>query len=190
MAQSVKLAVVSNVYRTENYRFVDAYLAWLEEAENDLSGTRSHICILLQAEKTSLTSVLDGYRPHNVEVGKNVRKSQRAVAAQSLERVSREIYSTLERIDHTLGDINEKLCHAVAVLASKNLDVYDKLELSQSSIDTIWLMLSTTPETIPMFNYLCAKLTMTDRNYLLMDIIQNIVSNKTATHAQVLTAVH
>ena len=178
LTQAMKLSDVSSLYRTESNRFVDAYFGWLEEAEKDLSGLRSPISILLQAEKSSLTAVLDGYLPDNIQAGKSVRNSQRAVAAQSLEKVSKEIYSKIENIDQTLNQLQEKLCHAVAVLASKEPEVYENIQVSQQGIDTIWKMLGRTPETTPMYNYFCAKLTSTDRNYLLMDIIQNIVSNK------------
>ena len=178
MTQAIKLAHVSNVYRTESHRFVDVYFGWLEETEKDLSGLRSPIGILLQAEKSSLTSVLDGYLPNHIQEGKSIRKIQKAVAAQSLEKISKEIYSKIENIDHTFDQLSEKLCHAVAVLASKEPDLYEKLQVSQQGIDIIWKMLERTPETIPMYNYFCAKLASTDRNYLLMDIIQKIVSNK------------
>lgn len=178
MTQAMKLADVSNVYRTESHRFVDAYFAWLEKAEKDLSSLRSPIGILLQAEKSSLTSVLDGYLPSHIQEGKSIRKRQKAVAAQSLEKVSKEIYSKIENIDHTLDQLKEKLCHAVAVLASKDPEIYANIQVSQQGIDTIWELLGRTPEVIPMYNYFCANLTSTDRNYLLMDIIQNIVSNR------------
>jgi len=179
MAQAMKLAGVSNIYRTESHRFVDAYFGWLEEAEKDLSGLRSPISILLQAEKSSLTSVLDGYLPNHIQAGKSIRKSQKAVAAQSLEKISKEIYSKIENIDHTLDQLSENLCHAIAVLASKEPELYNRLQVNQHGVDTIWKMLGTTPETIPMYNYFCAKLASTDIDYLLMDIIQKIESNKT-----------
>lgn len=175
----MKLADVSNIYRTESSSFVDAYLAWLEEAEKDLSGLRSPIVILLQAEKSSVASVLDGYLPNQIQAGTSIRKNQKAVAAQSLEKVSKEIYSKIENIDHNLDKFSEKLCHAIAVLASKEPDLYNNLQVNQQGVDTIWKMLSRTPETIPMYNYFCAKLASTDINYLLMDIIQKIESNKT-----------
>jgi hypothetical protein len=181
LTQAMKLADVSNLYRTESHRFVDAYFGWLEEAETDLSGLRSPIGILLQAEKSSLTAVLDGYLPDNIQAGKSVRKSQRAVAAQSLEKVSKEIYSKIETVDHTLDQLSDKLCHAIAVLASKEPEVYEKIQVSQQGIDAIWQMLGRTPETIPMYNYCCAKLASADKNYLLLDIIQKIVSNKIAS---------
>jgi len=181
LAQAIKLSDVSNVYRTESHRFVDAYFIWLEGAEKDLSFLRSPICILLQAEKTSLTSVMDGYLADHIQTGKSIRKNQKAVAAQSLEKISREIYSKIESIDHTLNQLKEKLCHAVAVLASKEPEVYENIQGSQQGIDTIWKMLGRTPETAPMYNYFCAKITATDRNYLLMDIIQKIVSNKSVS---------
>jgi hypothetical protein len=179
MAQAMKLAGVSNVYRTESYRFVDAYLTWLEEAEKDLSGLRSPIVILLQAEKSSVTSVLDGYLPNQIQAGTSIRKNQKAVAAQSLEKVSKEIYSKIENIDHNLDQFSENLCHAIAVLAIKEPDLYNNLQVDQHGVETIWKMLGRTPETIPSYNYFCAKLASTDINYLLMDIIQKIASNKT-----------
>jgi len=178
LAQATKLAEVSNLYRTESHRFVDAYINWLEEAEKDLSGLRSPISILLQAEKSSLTSVLDGYIPDHIQAGTSPRKIQKALAAQSLEKISSEMYSKIESIDNNLEQLNEKLCHAVAVLASKHPEVYDTLQVSQQGLDTIWGMLAKTPETLPMYNYFCAKLAATDKNYLLMDILQKIASNK------------
>ena len=179
LVQAAKLADVSNLYRTESYQFVDAYFSWLEDAEKDLSALKSPISILLQSEKSSLTAVLDGYIPTNIQVGKNARKTQRAAAARSLETISREIYARIETIDQTLDQLNDKLCQAIAVLASKEPDFYATIQANQQGIDAVWKKLSQTPETTPMYNYLCAKLTLTDRNYLLQDIIQRVVSNKT-----------
>jgi hypothetical protein len=190
IALAATLTDVSEVYRTERFRFVDAYLAWLKQAENDLMSTRSPICILLQAESTSVASVLDGFRPEHLEVGRSLRKSQRAVAAQSLERVSREIYSSIERIDHQLNEMDEKLCHAVAVLASKNPDTYERLTPSQEGVDIIWSLLSMAPETIPIYNYFCAKLTLTDRNYLLLAIIQNVINNRIIVCGEAYASIH
>jgi hypothetical protein len=82
-------------------------------------------------------------------------------------------------IDHTLNQSSEKLCNAIAVLEIKEPELYNRLQVNQHGVDTIRKMLSKTPETIPIYNYLCAKLASTDINYLLMDIIQKIVSNKT-----------
>lgn len=184
MAQAVKLAGVSSIYRAESYRFVDAYFAWLEEAEKDLSGLRSPISILLQAEKSSLASVLDGYLPDQIQAGKNARKSQKAVAAQSLEKISKEIYSKIEDIDHTFDQLRENLCHAVAVLASKEPELYNRLQVNQHGVETIRKMLGKTPETVPIYNYFCAKLAPADIDYLLMDIIQKIAGNKSDGHGK------
>lgn len=178
LTHAIKLAEISNIYRTESHRFVDAYFFWLEEAEKDLSGLRSPISILLQAEKSTLTSVVDGYLPDNIQVGKSIRKIQKAEAAQSLAKVSSEIYAKIESIDHTLEQLNEKLCHAVAILASKKPDLYENLPATQQGVDSIWKLLGQTPETTPMYNYFCAKLSPTDKNYLLVHIIQKITENK------------
>lgn len=179
LANALLLAEVSQIYRTDSSRFVDSYFDWLEKTEKELNGLRSPISIVLQAEKSLLSSVLDGYVPQYVQTEKSVRKRQRAIAAQSLERISKEIHAKIESIDHTLEQLNEKLCHAIAVLASKDHSLYENLQANQQGIDMVWEKLGSTPETIPMFNYFCAKLPATDRNYLLMDIIQKIGTNKT-----------
>jgi len=174
----MKLSGVSTLYRTDSHRFVDAYIAWLEEAEKDLSGLRSPLCILLQAEKSSLTSVLDGYRPNYLQLEKSLRKSQKAVGAQSLDKVSKEIYAKIENIDQTLEQLNEKFCHAVALLLSKEPGLANNLQANQEGVNRIWNLLAATAETTPMYHYFCAKLATTDIQYLLMDIIQKIAVNK------------
>lgn len=178
LAQGRKLSDVSTIYQTDSSRFVDAYLNWLDEAEKDLSVLRSPISILLQSEKSSLNSVLDGFLPQHIQAEKSIRKIQKAAAAQSLERISKEIYAKIETIDNLFDQMNEKLCHAIAVLASKEPEIYEKLQLNQNGVTTIWRKLGTLPETIPMFNYFSAKLTTTDINYILTDIMQKIASNK------------
>lgn len=181
LERAMALAQVSAIYRSEAQEFVDAYIGWLEQSERDLAGLRTPVSILLQAEKSLVTSVLDGYVPAFVQNEKSARKRQRAIAAHSLERISKEIHAKIENIDHTLNQMKEKLCHAVAVLATKEPDLYATLEVDQSSLDAIWRKLAALPETIPMFNYFCAALAATDRNYVLMDIIANIVGNRATT---------
>jgi len=178
---ALKLSEVSNIYIKDNSRFVELYFSWLDEAEKELSRLRTPICIILQAEKSSLTSILDGYQPENIKAGKSVRKNLRAFAAQSLEKISTIIYTKIESIDIYLDQLNEKLCHAIAVVASKRPEVYDNLQVNQQGIDMIWKLLYEIPDTTPMYNYFCAKITLTDRNYLILDIIQKISNNKMET---------
>ncbi|HCY41734.1 MAG TPA: hypothetical protein DHV48_10320 [Prolixibacteraceae bacterium] len=182
LIHSRKLTEISNIYQTDSSRFVDAYIKWIDEAENDLSVLRSPICILLQSEKSSLNSVLDGFLPNYIQADKSIRKIQKVVAAQSLERISKEIYVRIENIDNLFDQFNEKLCHSIAVLVSKEPEVFQRLQLNQKGVAIILEKLSMLPETIPMYNYLCAKLSSTDINYILMDILQKIVSNKFPPH--------
>jgi hypothetical protein len=178
LERSISLAQVSAIYRSEAQEFVDAYIRWLEQTERELASLRTPISILLQAEKSLVTAVLDGYVPAIVQNEKSARKRQRAIAAHSLERMSKEIHAKIESIDHALGQSREKLCHAIAVLATKEPDLYAALEANQQSIDAIWRKLAVLPETIPMFNYFCAALAASDRNYVLMDVIANILGNR------------
>lgn len=178
LTRAFKLAEVNNVYRVESHRFVEAYFSWLEETERDLSGLRSPISIMLQAEKNSLISVINGSVNYSKQGAASSRKYQRAFATESIERVAKEIYSKIEEIDLDFNQLREKLCNTVAVLACKEPDLYEKIQLNEQGVKIIWKKLGSTAETIPMYNYFCAKLSSTDINYLLMDIIEKILSNK------------
>lgn len=177
LSHAMKLSGVSNIYRTESHRFVEAYYMWLEEAEKDLSALRSPISVILQSEKSSLLSVMDGNLPGGIQEGKSIRKHQKAAAAQSMEKVSREMVARIESIDNSFEQMGEKLCHAVAVIGSKNPEFYTQLRENRVGIDMVRRILGSTPETVPMYNYLSAKLASTDINYLLADILTKIKNN-------------
>ena len=176
VAHSIKLAEVSNLYIKDSTAFVSAYLNWLIEAEKDLAGLRSPISVLLQAEKSTVIAVIDGLIPDHIQAGNSIRKMQRAAAAQSLERISKQIYTKIEAIDANFEQLNEKLCHAVAVVISKIPELMAGIQTGEIGSDRIWKILGDTPETLPMYNYFSSKLSTTDRMYLLDAIIQNIRS--------------
>ena len=181
-AQALKLGEVSDLYRSDATRFVASYYQWLDETEKSLAGTRCSEIILLQGEKNLVTSVLDGYIPEDIQNGKNLRKTQRAIAARSLEKIARVFRDKIEEIDHTFAQINENMCHAVAVLASKEPAIFQSLQPDQPGAETVWYLMGKTAETVPMYQYFSAKLALTDRNYLLLDILEKMSSNRPARH--------
>lgn len=174
-----KLGEISNLNYKDASRFLEAYVGWLIEAEKDLSTVKSPVAIFVQAEKNAIFAVMDGYLPEHVQGGKSIRKNQRAVAAKSVEKISGELYSQIEKIDHNLHEINEKLCHAVAVASGKHPELMLAIQNRKAGAGDIWRILGSTPETLPMYNYFSAKLSAVDREYLLLSIIQNIISNNT-----------
>lgn len=176
--QSEKLSDISNIYIYQNSSFVAKYIEWLEQSEKELSQIRSPLSTILQAEKGIIKSVEDGFVPEYIQSEKSIRKIQRAVAAQSLNKVSHEIYSKVESIDKLFLEISEKLSHAIALLATKVPELFKNMSLDENSVNTLWKLLSATPETIPMYNYFCSKLASIDIKYLIMDIIQNIINNR------------
>jgi len=177
MNHASTLAKVSHIYRTESSRFVDEYLKWIEQSENDISGLRSPIGLILQAEKTKVTSVMDGYMPEYIKERGSIRRSQRAVAAQSLSYISQLLHEKINQIDSDFREINEKICHALAILSGKDRNLFKINKVNESIAEKIWKGLEKHPETLPMFNYLSAKLTAIDRKYLFISAIQNMIDN-------------
>jgi hypothetical protein len=178
LAQALKLGEVSNLYRSDATRFVLSFYQWLDETEQTLASTRSPEIILLQGEKSLVTSVLDGYFPEYVQNGKNPRKTQRAVAAHSVEKIAQVFRERIEEIDRAFTQVNENMCNAVAVLATKNPELFQSLQANQNGAEIVWYQMSKVPETIPMYHYLSAKLSMSDRNYLLLDILEKMINNR------------
>lgn len=176
--QAEQLSEISETYLSDSSSFVAKYLNWISQTEKELSSIRSPFSIIFQAEKSKVKSVEDGFVPEYIQSEKSPRKIQRAVTAQSLNKISQEIYLKIESIDKELSEINEKLCHAVALLASKENKLFKELETNEISVNKILKLLSVTPETIPMYNYFCSKLSFTDIKYLLFDIIRNLLNNR------------
>lgn len=170
---------VNDVYRNESHNFVAVYFDWLDKLERDISSLRSPLGIFLQAEKTVMISTVDGFAPDFVLVEKSARKRQRVIASQSLDRVSKEIYSKIENIDHLFEQFAEQFSHAIAVLASQDAALYAQLQPNQRGVLLLWQKLGATAATLPIFNYFSAKLSSVDRDYLLSGIIQNIHGNIT-----------
>jgi len=149
----------------------------LQKAENDLFGLRSPISILIISERSSLTSVIGGYLPNNIQPEKNKIKAQKAYAALSLEKISKEIYSKVKEIDFNLEKSNDQLCHGIAILQGKNPILFENINADIQGVNKIWKLLGETPETKGIYHYFCAKLASSDKNYLFMPIIQNIKNN-------------
>jgi len=184
-----RLSEVSSIYLTESQRFVNEYLKWLVDTEQELSGLKSPLCILLQAEKSTLLAVSDGFCPDNVKnVNKSVRKVQKAVAAQSLSRISSVLYDKIESIDAEMNQHREKLCHAVAMVLSKHGEALRHVAFDQRGADFVWEHIRQMPETYQMYNYFRSKLSSADRTYLLTDILQNVTGNHTHTDRKSLRA--
>jgi hypothetical protein len=178
MAQSQKLSVISKTYKNDVGHFVESYFQWLEELENDIRSLRSTLSIMLQSEKTVLMSIMDGNIPVHVRDSKNSRKYIRVASAISLEKIAREMASIVNNIDMNLDPTKQQLIQAIAVLSIKDSNLYDSLSVDPMSVSSIRHKLSTTPETVQISNYICAKLTSMDINYLINDILANIVSNR------------
>ena len=66
------------------------------------------------------------------------------------------------------------------MLESKDPGLYNSIQPNQDGAKKIWIMLGSAPETIPIYNYFCAKLAATDIDYLLTGIIHKILSNRPA----------
>ena len=95
----------------------------------------------------------------------------------TLSVVSKEIYSTIEKIDLEFQQLSEKLSHAIAVLANQNNTLYEWIRANPQNTNELWKMLGDTPETKPFYDYFCVKITATDRNYLLTNAMHNVVQN-------------
>ncbi|MGB1237229.1 MAG: hypothetical protein ACPG4U_03400 [Pseudomonadales bacterium] len=177
IAQGLALANVSKLYQSDAQRLVPAYQHWLNHCEQDLSSLRSPISLTLQAERTSLLAVLDGLVPEGIQHTKSTRKLHRAAAARSIEKVSVLFQQQLEEIDRYFEQITEQLCQSSAIIQSLQPQLYASLTPTTGAA-SIWHAMHDTQETLQIYNYLSAKVSASDRNYLLQDLVARVLSNR------------
>ncbi len=178
MVQVDSLAKVVQGYGADPTQFVASYLTWLNDAQDALGRLRSPMLAFVQAERATIMSAMDGHVPDGTAVSRSPRKTLRAVASLSIERMSREMYERVNEIDRNLAPMVEQMAHAVAVLAAKEPKFVENLAVTQAVADGVWKMLTQTPETMPVSHFFAAKLSLADRNYLLLEVIGNLVANR------------
>ena len=168
-----KLGPVAQTYQTNPTGFAQEYLRWLQASETDLAPLRLPLVATLQSQKTQLLAIEDGLQPAYLSQAVSPRKRQRAAAAALMEQAVGTLQGKLAQIDQQLSEPQEKLNQAMALLLSQQPDALKRIKPNTTGARNVWNKLKALPELNNLCSYLSAKLSLSDRDYLLISLISN-----------------
>jgi len=180
------LKTVSGLYLSEPYRFPAAYVDWLQQTSKEIEGLRDPLIGVLQSEQAKVAAVSDGLIPVEITANKSLRKTQRAAAAQSMGVVSQLLFERLTVAEQQMDDYRDKISQAIAALAIRKPDSLELLEVDYAGRVKIWRALQEVPETQPVYHYLSSRLTLSDRDYLINEVLFNYLENNRVVSATAL----
>jgi len=164
-------------YRSNNTKFIQNMLNWLDKLEKELSKLRHPLCGILSIEQAKILTTLEG----NITIMKGVskRKAMRFQAIESLEITKRELVKVINNIDNKFDLWKEKIAQ-LAAISSKNSPILisNENELTSLRLAEIWKSFGSSQEGYNMHQYLSAVMPKADLMYILNEIILNILSNQ------------
>jgi hypothetical protein len=174
--QLLKLSNVAGSYAQKDPEFVAKLDHWLDQTQEKLKPLRSPIAGRVSSQRALLNSVEDGYRHPQVESsGRSYRKHQRAMGVLVLEEIEETLRHKVDSIDQELDILKEKVAQLLAIVSQRE-PIQIPEHLTPEALDRVWAQLGGYDETRSMYLYIQAKTDRSDRQYLLSEMISQMVS--------------
>ncbi|MGY0614464.1 hypothetical protein [Vibrio sp. FJH11] len=175
IARLLLLPQLSDKYLAQDPSYVFDVALWLKQTEQKLEPMRSPMVSTLASLRGLLEACDDGYQHDKVlNSSRSKRKGKRALAASLLTRADTILNAELQRIDNHFSEVNDKLAQLLAlVFAHQPLPIVQNI--TTGYLDSIWKTLGEHEETKSMYLYLQARMSATDRRYLLRHLLLNMV---------------
>lgn len=167
----LELPALVDLYRDADPRFAEAVGRWLETLEDDLGRVRHPLAGSLATQRAQVLAAADGYRAPEV-IGSG-RRSQRATVARILEVVEPALRQEVATIDAAFAEPREQFAQLVAV-AVANGRLPDEIEPREGWLEQVWAALPDGDGAAGIREYLAAKLSRTDRLFLLDEVLRNL----------------
>lgn len=171
------LPILLDLYEDVDPRFGAAVLKWLHKGEQNLARLRSPLVGSLSAQRGKVLALQDGIMPDGCEIDRrNRRKRIRAGTALVLHDVESALNKIVVEIDENLKIYRDKMAQLIAVVSATNVIPLPPTEPRNLWLEKVWQSIEPTPETQHMLGYLNASLSKTDLNYLLDEVLGNLLS--------------
>jgi hypothetical protein len=152
--------------------------AFLKKVEDGLSQLRQTGGSFAASERANILATADGYRDPDIARDKLTdRKAARAVATIAVGRVEAMLRERIQHIDAELDDYRLKMSQLLAVSTARQPIPLPPTEPRSAWLRRVWGQLNVGDETQGMYGYLSAAVSMSDRLYLLDEVVSNLLSN-------------
>ncbi|UYI49758.1 hypothetical protein OFO16_17230 [Vibrio natriegens] len=175
IARLMLLPQLSDKYLAQDPSYVFDVAVWLKQTELKLEPLRCPLVSTLASLRGLLEACDDGYQDDRImNSSRSKRKGKRALAASLLTRADTILNDELQRIENNFSEVNEKIAQLIAlVFANQPLPIVQNI--TSAYLDSIWKTLGEHQETKSMYLYLQARISATDRRYLLSHLLINMI---------------
>lgn len=162
-----------DAYHQKQSHFSDNCLNWLRQAEQALASFRLPLTSQLAGLRGAMIAATDGLSEPDSGT-KSSRKQRSAQIMLLLQQAEEVLRRHCDQIDQEFEEYNEKLSQLLAVASAKRpLPATD--QISQTYLNSIWQQVKHSQDNTTLSHYINARLNDTDRCYLLVDIVSNLL---------------
>lgn len=149
-------------------------LDWLDNTGEALKRLRHPLAGMVAAKSALVTAASQGYRPDGVAEQTSRRNAVRVTCALIVDEITAELASIVSDTDKFFTEMADRMAQLLAVATPEAPIPLPPTEPRSAWLDKVWLTLGQNSATGSMHAYLGARLSRTDRHYLLDDLIGNM----------------
>ncbi len=167
---------IVDLHSQHNPEFVARVVRWLEGVERSLLQLRNPLASLAAVQRTSVLAVSDGSRDPQISARVTARKATRAMASLAIGRMDTALRQTVQEIDRKLDKAREELGQLLAVATAEKPIPLPPTEPRSLWLEQVWRQMNVSGSTHGMHTYLSASLALSDRLFVLDEILSNLLA--------------
>ena len=166
-------------YSQQNNAFPELTMRWLSDTEHSLQPFRLPLVSRLASLRGMIIAGGDGLSlsAGQVSAGRNPRKLRRSTTMNLLQQAEETLHNHCQKIDQELDDYRDKLAQILAVASAREALPGGDFN-SVHYIDQLWKTACSAQENTTMAQYVSARLSETDRRYLMVDIVRQLMTSR------------
>ncbi|WP_419812749.1 hypothetical protein [Bacterioplanoides sp.] len=175
LEQLSAIPALVDAYHQKHSGFSDNCIDWLRRAEQALASFRLPLTSQLAGLRGAMVAATDGLSEPD-SGAKRSRKLRSAQVMLLLQQAEEVLRRHCDQIDQEFEEHKEKLSQLLAVASAKQpLPATD--QINQAYLNRIWQQVKHTQDNSTLAHYITARLNDTDRSYLLVDIVSNLLNS-------------
>lgn len=174
----IQLTDVINTYQNHDSNYAQKALKWLEDTEKTLQQNRNPASSCLAISRAKIMAANDGLCDRSISNnGFTKRQIMRATVSLSLDEAEQKLSLIINDIDTKIDIWTDKMSQFLAVATANSPIPLPPTEPRSNWLNNIWNKFNISPELHGMYAYLNAAMSKTDRQYVLGNVINNLLSN-------------
>jgi len=181
----IQLSEVINSYQNYDTNYADRALKWLLDTEKTLQKNRNPASSCLAVSRAKILAANDGLRDKNISSnGFTKRQIMRATVSLALDESEQKLSIIINDIDMKIDIWTDKMSQFLAVATTNTPIPLPPTEPRSNWLNKVWEGFNISAELHGMYAYLNSAMSKTDRQYVLGNVIDNLLSNSKKHQSQ------